>query len=97
MKTGPLPPLPTHTQRRVNIVVFVVALGWFVGSLKDALELLTFPSMSHELIHLVRLQNFPKNYHFLPPDTHGYELCEKKLWERTKLMILIKIFNSFEV
>ena len=26
------------------------------------------------VIHLVRTQNFPKNEHFLPPDTHTY-LC----------------------
>ena len=27
------------------------------------------------IIHLVRTQNFPKNYHFVPPprDTHTYE------------------------
>ena len=24
------------------------------------------------VIHLVRAQNFPKNYYFLPPDTHRY-------------------------
>ena len=24
------------------------------------------------IIHLVRTENFPKNYHFLPPDTHTY-------------------------
>ena len=24
------------------------------------------------IIHLVRLQIFPKNKHFLPPDTHKY-------------------------
>ena len=26
--------------------------------------------MSMAIIHLVRTQNFPKNLHFLPPDTH---------------------------
>ena len=24
------------------------------------------------VVHLVRTQNFPKNQHFLPPDTHTY-------------------------
>ena len=28
--------------------------------------------MSSGVIHLVRTQHFPKNLHFLPPDTHMY-------------------------
>ena len=30
------------------------------------------------VIHLVRTQNFPKNWYFLPPDTHTYVIRGRK-------------------
>ena len=33
------------------------------------------PNITQEIIDLVRTQNFPKNQHFLPPDTYTYVRC----------------------
>ena len=35
---------------------------------------------SFVIIHLVRTQHFPKNFHFLPPNTHSYVLCVRTKW-----------------
>ena len=35
-------------------------------------EFNTIPRRQLGIIHLVRTQNFLKNLHFLPPDTHTY-------------------------
>ena len=36
------------------------------------LGFLPAPVTSYGIIHLVSSQNFPKNWHFLLPDTHTY-------------------------
>ena len=36
------------------------------------INILKFKKTRLRIIHLVRTQNFPKNYHFLPPDKHTY-------------------------
>ena len=45
------------------------------------LKFITFPFLINDLllgiIHLVRKQNFPKNGHFLPPDTYRYRYINR--------------------
>ena len=60
----------------------------------------TFHVTVHRIIYLLRWQNFPKNEHFLPPDTHTFmcvsggiklhffgKFCECNTW-------MIPIFNN---
>ena len=39
-------------------------------------ELLRIYMLKTGVIHLVRTQHFPKNYYFLPSDTHTYVCCQ---------------------
>ena len=47
------------------------------------------PYMYFEIIHLVHTQTFPKNYHFLPPDTHMYVSGGKKCQFFEKFCVLV--------
>ena len=57
------------------------------------------------IIHLVRMQNFPENQHFLPRDTHTYVRVskDKKCWfsgnfcVSTKWMIPYPFLKTFRV
>ena len=59
--------------------------------------LLLSTTVEFGIIHLIRTQNFPKNQHFLPPDTHTY-VCEsggKKCYFFEKFCVRTKWMTPF--
>ena len=45
-----------------------------------------------KIIHLVRMQNFPKNWNFLPPDTQNVKFLGKIFQKTTIYYSLIRTF-----